>query len=187
ALKQLTWDRCAIHADERALASRAAIVNRARDKFFAGSRLALDQHRRRGQRHHRHLLENIAKRRTAADDTVRGIAANVLAQIGVFEFQLLLQMFDLRACPGVRDRDRGMVGKRTKPGEGATIARIAIEHTQHTEDLAVEDQRLATEAPDALVTHPIRPSDPIVIARHVINEKSLPARTDAADLPHAER
>src|SRR2546425_919512 len=52
--------------------------------------------------------------------------------------------------------------------------------------VAVEDQRLATKAADALVTHPIRASDPIVIAGHVFNEESLPARTDAADLPHAK-
>ncbi len=86
----------------------------------------------------------------------------------------------------MRDRDRRVVGKLYEARRGATVARIAIEHAQHAQDLAVEDQRLATKAADALVTHPIRASDPIVIARHVFNGDPLPARRDAADLPHTK-
>ena len=161
-------------------------MDAARDEFFAGSRLALDQHRRRCRRNDRHLFDHIAKCRTAADDAVRGVAPDVLAQVVVFEFQLLLQLFDLPECARVRDRDRRVVGKRTKPREGATIARIAIEHAQDPQDLAVEDERLATKAADTLVVYPIRASDPIVIADHIFNEEPVAARADAADLPHTK-
>jgi hypothetical protein len=57
---------------------------------------------------------------------------------------------------------------------------------RHAQNPAVEDQRLAAKAADALVTHPLRASDPIVITGHVFNEESVPAGTDAADLPHAK-
>ena len=73
AFEQLARYGCAIHADECALASRAAIVNRARDKFLAGSRFALDQHRCRRRRNDGDLLDDIAKRRTAANDAVWGV------------------------------------------------------------------------------------------------------------------
>src|SRR5690606_35942553 len=44
ALEEIARDRGAVHADQRPLATRARVVDRARDQLLAGARLARDQH-----------------------------------------------------------------------------------------------------------------------------------------------
>ena len=84
------------------------------------------------------LFDHLAKRRAAADDAVRRVAPDVLAKVGVFEFQLLLQLFDFASAPA-RGRSRSPRGRQTCAARRmCAVARIAVEHAQHAQNLAAK-------------------------------------------------
>ena len=67
-----------------------------------------------------------------------------------------------------------------------TVARIAIEQTEYAQHLGSKHERLTAEASDALLPDPIRPHDPLLIARDVFSQDSFAGRAYPADLPDTQ-
>ena len=92
AFEQIGRDRRAVDADQRAIATPAVVVNGARHQFLAGAALASDEHGGVGRRHEIDLAQRLLDSGAAADDAVViAVDADLLLQIGVFQFQFLAQ------------------------------------------------------------------------------------------------
>ena len=93
----------------------AQVVDRARDQFLAGARLALDQHRRVGRRDDLDLLQHLPERRALADDLVEVVLrANLVFEVQLFGAQLLLQLRDLSKRQPVLHGDRYLLRHLTQ-------------------------------------------------------------------------
>ena len=68
ALDQFARERGAVDLDERPLAARAAVVDRARDELLAGAGLAEHEHRALGRRDERELIEQPREARRPSHD-----------------------------------------------------------------------------------------------------------------------
>ena len=66
ALEEFARNGGAVHAHERSVLARAAVMDGARDKFLARARFAENQHTGVGGRDHFHLRQHFLKRRTVA-------------------------------------------------------------------------------------------------------------------------
>ena len=78
----------------------AQVVDRARDQFLAGARLALNQHRRIGRRDDLDLLQHLPERRALADDLLEVVlGADLVFEVELLGAQLLLQLRDLLETP----------------------------------------------------------------------------------------
>src|SRR5690606_11853812 len=96
ALEEIARDRGAVHADQRPLAARARVVDRARDQLLAGARLARDQHGGVGVGDELDLPAQRFDRFAAADDAaVVDAEPDLLLQILVLELQAFAQPIDL--------------------------------------------------------------------------------------------
>src|SRR5690606_26495157 len=95
ALEQVPRDRRAVHADQRALAPRARIVDRARDQFLARARFACDQHRRIRIRDELDLPPQRLDRLAAPDDAaIIHADADLFLQVLILELEPLAQTVD---------------------------------------------------------------------------------------------
>ncbi len=82
ALQQAHGNGRAVDLDEGALAPRTAIVNGARDQFFAGAGLAFDEHRGVGGRDGLNLLQYVAQSGTGADNVFEVLlSTNLIFQV----------------------------------------------------------------------------------------------------------
>jgi hypothetical protein len=91
-LDQLARDPGAVDRNERAVRTRAVLVNCFRDHLLAGAALAGDQHRPIGARDEPQLVGEPAHRTTAADQAVQAIRADQPAH--ALEFAPHLMAFD---------------------------------------------------------------------------------------------
>ena len=96
ALDQRGRQRRAVDADERALASRAPIVQRPREQLLARACIACQEHRRVGGRDLHHPGEALAQGRTFSDDFVKSLQMlDFLAQVHVLGTHPPRQPIDL--------------------------------------------------------------------------------------------
>ena len=96
ALEQVARNRRAVHADHRAGAAAARLVDRAGDQLLPGAGLAGDQHGGVGTGHQLDLPERRRDGRRAADDAlVMALGPDFLLQVRVLQLQALPQRVDL--------------------------------------------------------------------------------------------
>ncbi len=94
-LGQRLGDGRGVERDEALVGARAVVVNRPRDQFLAGARLALDQHGAVHRRDQFERREDVLHRRALADDRVEAEAvAQLRPQFGVLLAQAAA--FELR-------------------------------------------------------------------------------------------
>ena len=91
ALEQVLGHRAAVDRDERPIATRARLVNRACQQLFAGAAFARDHDARVGARDHVRLRETLFHDRAARDD----LAAPVFGRVGeAGDLQRLLHLIE---------------------------------------------------------------------------------------------
>ena len=184
AFEQFARDRCTVHANQRSMAPRTQVVQRACHELLACARFTFDEHRGGRGRDNRHLVEHRAESGAVADEAMRRAPAQLIAEVGVLQFEPLLEPLDFAERAGVRDRHGRMVGEGAEPGECLPVARLTAEHAEDAEHFAAENQRLATEAADALPPDPAGIHDPFVVSRDVFDEYAFARGPDPADLPY---
>ena len=111
ALEQSGRRRRAVHRHQRAVAPVARRVQRPREQFLAGARLAEQQHRRVRRGDGADLVQDALQRLALADDLLELVgAADFFLQIDVFARELLLQRGNLVERHGILERDRDLRG-----------------------------------------------------------------------------
>ena len=96
--------------DEGPSLSRTQIVHGARDQFFSGAGLPVNQDRRVGRRHDLDLLKDGAQHARVPHDVVElHLIANFIFQIDLFARELLLKLFDLLVGERIVERDRNLL------------------------------------------------------------------------------
>ena len=99
ALEQARRQRRGAHPDERAVAPRAEVVDRARDQLLAGARLAEEQDRAVGRRHGLDRLQHLPQRGAGADDLAE-LVVKLAFEILLFVDQLRVEVGDFLVGAG---------------------------------------------------------------------------------------
>src|SRR5437899_11673668 len=147
ALEQSRRDRGAVQLHERLRASRAQVVDRARDQLLPGPCLAVDQHRRIRGRHGLGIPQHTAQHRALADDFFEvPLGSHLVPQIDSFLGELVLQAANLAIGQGVVHGDRDLIGDLQQEADlvvrvGAVIASTQAERA---EDAVTAEQRKDT-------------------------------------------
>ena len=186
ALEQLARDRRAVDLDQWSFPPFALPMDRPGDQLLAGSGFAQDQHARLRRSEQRDLLEQFADRRAPADYRIAARRSlHFVAQQAVFRLQTSPQTFDFFERPGIGNRDRGVVGKGSQPGEIRHPQPLLTKDGQHAQILpeTQADVRQSWQFPR---TAPNLIEDPFAVRGYVLQQNGLSGSADPADLAHAQ-
>ena len=188
ALKQRFGHGAAVHGNHRAARTRAALVDGAGDEFLAGAALAGDEHRGVGRRDEFDLLLHFAQRGALAHEVAAASrGGRLFAQVAVFLFEPLLEVFDFLEGTRVGDAHRGVVGEDAQPFKIGRVEDEPVENREHAEHLAAKDERLSGKGLDALAVEPFTVGNPRLVAAHAGQEHRLAGLRDSPNFSHTER
>ena len=120
AFEQAGGQRRRVHSDERALATRTEVVDRARDQLLAGSRFAEDQHRAVGWRDRLDRRQRLAQGPAFADDLGEFLVELAL-EVLLFFGQPCVDLGEFLVRAGVLRGDGDL--RRRLPEEGDLLFR----------------------------------------------------------------
>jgi hypothetical protein len=113
--EQRSWNRGAIHFDERTLTPRTAVVNRTRDQLLPCSRFPEQQYGRIGRSNGFHLHEHFPQGAAVPDDVHETVlASDLFLEIQVLVREALFQCLELRIRRGIFDGDGNLAGNLMK-------------------------------------------------------------------------
>ena len=182
ALKQLAWNRTAIHLHQRLAGTGTALVDGAGDEFLACSTLAQHQHVRLCCRHHLHLLQDAPKCQASAQNVTEGSGRlHFLAQVVALQLQFPAQRFILFKSARIGDGDCGCVSHGPEPGKARIVGRRPPENRQDAQHFAPEDQGMAREADQFLRACPFRITNPLRIFRQARNANGFSRASHVCD------
>jgi len=174
--KKTAGDGGAIHFDEGAIAARTEIVNRAGEKFLAGSGFAEEEDGRTGRGSELHLGQGALERGALADDFLKiEFTADFFLKVELFFGELIFQGFDFLEGQSVFDGDGNLRGNGLKELDVLRGERIepAAREIECAESMAVVDQG---DAADGLQAFDAKGADDF---RVVTVELGAPARSRA--------
>ncbi len=164
ALIKIPWYRGAIHANERRRSAPAPPMNGLGDELLACPRLSGDEHARIGRCDEIDLAREEEHRGTRADDGRVVVRGHDLTQVLVLPLQSFLQSRYLLEGPSARDGRGRVIGEELEDVDRRLFEVDPNEHAEDAERLLSVNERLSTEAPNALLAHPVRSRDVRVCA-----------------------
>src|SRR5262249_42453152 len=113
ALEQRLGERCAVDGDKWTRGALPCAMDSARHQLFAGTGLALDEHRDRGRGGALHQTEDVCHGGARAGDLLEAIAPGDVATQGAdLGAQQLLRLLDACVQTRVLERDGNGAGER---------------------------------------------------------------------------